>query len=149
VPRAGRSSQSGVGIQCGLSITPKQPPAIQLNSGEEVPAARWQEYENENLDPGKMTERFEKQSWLSQLVHCTRLRPPRAPGVRLASRPEAKLNTENPDLRKAAVWQNLCAENGWACRICGAIPDLGKQFDNNLCDDCRLTLHNGDFSNPP
>jgi hypothetical protein len=77
-----------------------------------------------------------------------RLRPPRVPGVRLALRPEAEMSTENPDLRKAAVWQNLC-ENGWACRIYGAIPDLGTRFEKNLCDDCRLTLHNADFSNPP
>jgi len=39
---AGRNPQSKLGIQCGLPIIRKPPPAIQLNRLEEVPAAGWQ-----------------------------------------------------------------------------------------------------------
>jgi hypothetical protein len=47
------------------------------------------------------------------------------------------------------AWQNLCIENDWACRICGAFPDIGTQFENNLCEDCKLAIKNQDSSNPP
>jgi hypothetical protein len=46
--------------------------------------------------------------------------------------------------RPDIAWENLCLEKGWCCRICGALPEIGKQFENDLCEDCRLTLRNYD-----
>ena len=42
------------------------------------------------------------------------------------------------------AWRELCVENGWSCRICGALPELGQQFENNLCEDCKISLRNYD-----
>jgi hypothetical protein len=32
--------------------------------------------------------------------------------------------------------------SGWVCRICGAVPERGQQFTDNLCDDCRKIARN-------
>ena len=58
------------------------------------------------------------------------------------------MSTETPEGRRATVWENLCVENGWSCHICGAFPQIGEQFEKGVCDDCRLTLNNEEFSNP-
>ena len=39
-------------------------------------------------------------------------------------------------------WTNLCRESGWVCRICGAVPEHGQQFTDDLCDDCRKIARN-------
>jgi hypothetical protein len=54
------------------------------------------------------------------------------------------MNTAGPERRKDIAWENLALENGWCCRICGAIPELGVRFKDNLCEDCRLSLGNYD-----
>lgn len=43
---------------------------------------------------------------------------------------------------KDQVWANLCRENAWVCRICGAVPERGQQFTDDLCDDCRKIARN-------
>ena len=43
---------------------------------------------------------------------------------------------------KRTAWENLCLESGWVCKLCGAIPDIGKRFDGDLCDDCKLSVKN-------
>lgn len=48
------------------------------------------------------------------------------------------------EAERQLAWEKLCDENDWHCRICGALPELGQQFDNNLCDDCRFSLKNFD-----
>jgi hypothetical protein len=55
------------------------------------------------------------------------------------TRPE---RPEDPERRKDVAWENLCRESGWTCRICGAIPERGKQFEKGLCEDCRLSIKN-------
>jgi len=67
------------------------------------------------------------------------------------SAPDAKsphcgtgMSSADPERRKDIAWDHLSLENGWSCRICGAIPDVGVQFENNLCEDCRLSLRNYD-----
>jgi len=52
--------------------------------------------------------------------------------------------TEPLTHEKQVAWEKLCEEKGWSCRICGALPDLGQQFENNLCEDCKLSLGNYD-----
>ena len=42
------------------------------------------------------------------------------------------------------AWEHLSLENGWSCRICGAIPAVGVKFEDNLCEDCTLSLRNYD-----
>ncbi len=54
------------------------------------------------------------------------------------------MNTADPERRKDIAWENLCLEKGWGCRICGVIPEVGMQFKDNLCEDCRLSLRNYD-----
>jgi hypothetical protein len=54
------------------------------------------------------------------------------------------MSTPDPERRKDIAWENLSLENGWCCRICGVIPEIGKQFENNLCEDCKLSLMNYD-----
>jgi len=54
------------------------------------------------------------------------------------------MSTADPERQKAIAWENLSLEKGWCCRICGVIPELGKQFENNLCEDCKLSLRNYD-----
>jgi len=53
-----------------------------------------------------------------------------------------------PDAAKQLAWQQLCEENGWRCRICGAVPELGQQFENNICEDCKISLRNYDPTIP-
>jgi len=53
-----------------------------------------------------------------------------------------QVSTEDSERRKDVAWENLCRENGWACRICGTTPERGKQFANGLCEDCRLSIKN-------
>jgi len=38
---------------------------------------------------------------------------------------------------EARVWSNICRENAWMCRICGAVPERGGTFPDNLCADSR------------
>jgi hypothetical protein len=52
------------------------------------------------------------------------------------------MTKEGEERRKDAAWESLCQENGWCCRVCGATPELGKQFENRLCEDCRLSMKN-------
>lgn len=52
------------------------------------------------------------------------------------------MTTEEEERRKATAWEGLCRENGWCCRLCGALPELGKQFEDTLCEDCRLSVKN-------
>ena len=52
------------------------------------------------------------------------------------------MSASNPDKISVAAWANLCRESGWVCKVCGAVPELGKRFDAELCDDCRLQLKN-------
>ena len=40
------------------------------------------------------------------------------------------------------AWQQFCICKGWECRLCGEIPEIGKQFTNNLCEDCQLSIRN-------
>jgi hypothetical protein len=49
---------------------------------------------------------------------------------------------EDAEHDKDRVWANLCRENAWVCRICGAVPERGKQFTDDLCDDCRKIARN-------
>jgi len=39
---------------------------------------------------------------------------------------------------KESTWKELCRQYGWLCKMCGAVPELGKQFEDNLCDNCKL-----------
>jgi hypothetical protein len=50
-------------------------------------------------------------------------------------------DTERARTRDAA-WHRVCQENGWVCRICGAVPDVGHLFETELCDDCRKMARN-------
>ena len=43
---------------------------------------------------------------------------------------------------KDKAWESLCRAEGWVCRICGAVPERGQQFTDNLCDDCRKIARN-------
>lgn len=54
------------------------------------------------------------------------------------------MSTAGPERRKDTAWESLAFENGWSCRICGANPELGMQFGDYLCEDCRLSLGNYD-----
>lgn len=49
-----------------------------------------------------------------------------------------------PESAKQLAWEKFCTENGWSCRICGALPEVGHQLENNLCDDCKFSLKNFD-----
>ena len=49
---------------------------------------------------------------------------------------------DDTEHKKDAAWANVCRENGWLCRICGAVPEQGLQFADNLCDDCRKIVRN-------
>ena len=40
------------------------------------------------------------------------------------------------------TWADLCRTEGWVCKFCGAIPERGQQFNENLCDDCRKIARN-------
>jgi hypothetical protein len=53
-----------------------------------------------------------------------------------------QVSAEDSERKKDVAWEHLCQENGWACRICGTIPERGKQFENGLCEDCRLSIKN-------
>ena len=37
---------------------------------------------------------------------------------------------------------DLCRAEGGVCKFCGAIPERGQQFTENLCDDCRKMARN-------
>lgn len=52
------------------------------------------------------------------------------------------MTTEDEKRRKAAAWEGLCRENDWCCRFCGALAELGEQFEDALCEDCRLSVKN-------
>lgn len=43
---------------------------------------------------------------------------------------------------KDATWVELCRQFGWVCKLCGVVPQIGKRFEDNLCDDCRLQVKN-------
>jgi len=48
----------------------------------------------------------------------------------------------NAPQRKQKAWEKLCIENGWVCKLCGCSPALGKQLEEQLCEDCRLQMRN-------
>ena len=50
--------------------------------------------------------------------------------------------TDNAEREKGKVWANPCRESGLVCRICGAVPEHGQQFTDDLCDDCRKIARN-------
>jgi hypothetical protein len=52
------------------------------------------------------------------------------------------LMTDDAEREKDRIWANLCRESGWLCRICGAVPEHGQQFTDDLCDDCRKIARN-------
>jgi hypothetical protein len=52
------------------------------------------------------------------------------------------VSASNPEKISEATWANLCREWRWVCKVFGAVPELGKRFDADLCDDCRLQLKN-------
>ena len=52
------------------------------------------------------------------------------------------LMTDNAEREKGKVGENLCRESGLVCRICGAVPEHGQQFTDDLCDDCRKIARN-------
>jgi hypothetical protein len=35
------------------------------------------------------------------------------------------------------AWQELCVENGWSCRICGALPELGQNSKTTCAKTAR------------
>lgn len=49
---------------------------------------------------------------------------------------------DDAERQRDEAWANLSVESGWVCRICGAVPEIGKQFTDNLCDDCRKMARN-------
>ena len=54
------------------------------------------------------------------------------------------MSSADQERRKDIAWETLSFENGWSCRICGAIPAVGVQFEHNLCEVCKLSLRNYD-----
>ena len=52
------------------------------------------------------------------------------------------MNTEQPTRESDRVWAEMCRAEGWVCKICAAVPECGKRFDGDLCDDCKLQLKN-------
>jgi len=52
------------------------------------------------------------------------------------------LSPSNIERDKVTAWARLCQESGWVCKVCGAIPEVGKRFDRDLCDDCKLRMKN-------
>ena len=50
------------------------------------------------------------------------------------------LSADNNERDKA--WVNLCQQSGWVCKICGAVPNVGQRFEDDLCDDCKLRVKN-------
>jgi hypothetical protein len=49
---------------------------------------------------------------------------------------------DDAEREKDRVWANLCRESAWVCRICGAVPERGQRFTDDLCDDCRKIARN-------
>jgi len=43
---------------------------------------------------------------------------------------------------KEEAWKKLCRESGWVCKVCGATPEVGEEFEGELCEDCRLQIRN-------
>jgi len=52
------------------------------------------------------------------------------------------VSASNPEKITETACAKLCRERGWVCKVCGAVPALGKQFDADLCDDCTFQLKN-------
>ena len=52
------------------------------------------------------------------------------------------LMTDDAERQKDKAWANLCRESGWVCRICGAVPERGQHFTDDLCGDCRKIARN-------
>ena len=52
------------------------------------------------------------------------------------------VNTKTPESDSDRIWAATCLAEGWVCKLCGAVPECGKRFDDDLCDDCRLRLKN-------
>src|SRR5580704_16789820 len=45
------------------------------------------------------------------------------------------MGDEDPESKKDEAWATLCQAEGWACRVCGSVPERGHRFADNLCDD--------------
>jgi hypothetical protein len=54
------------------------------------------------------------------------------------------MSSLNTDPNREAAWRGLCQESGWCCKVCGAFPEIGTQFERNVCEDCRLLINNYD-----
>jgi hypothetical protein len=52
------------------------------------------------------------------------------------------MGDEDAESRKDEAWATLCQAEGWACRVCGCVPERGQRFADNLCDDCRKIVRN-------
>jgi hypothetical protein len=50
--------------------------------------------------------------------------------------------SDDTQRRKDDAWAKLCRENGWVCKLCGSFPEVGKRFEDELCEDCRLQIRN-------
>jgi hypothetical protein len=54
--------------------------------------------------------------------------------------PHLDVNASSADRDRETAWADLCRQRGWVCEICGAVPELGKKFEDDICDECRLRL---------
>jgi hypothetical protein len=50
------------------------------------------------------------------------------------------MGIDDAERLKDEAWAKLCHESGWVCKICGAVPERGQRFDDDVCGDCRLII---------